>query len=80
MRSIKYVWGLSFITVALLSCNKWDEHVAVKEEALNENLMEQIGRHANLSKFKDYLVKTGLDKDLSASKNFTVWADRKSVV
>jgi uncharacterized surface protein with fasciclin (FAS1) repeats len=63
-----------FVLVSILSCNKWDNHIAVNEKALNENLLEEISKHTELSKFSEYLVKTGLDKVISSSLNYTVWA------
>lgn len=73
MQHKKYtLLALLFITV--LACKKWDDHTAVPEQALNEDLMTQIGGRAELSLFKAYLIKTGLDKELASSKNYTVWA------
>jgi uncharacterized surface protein with fasciclin (FAS1) repeats len=76
MRARKSYWFLlSFVTVmALWSCKKWDEHITANDQNLNENLMEHINSVANLSKFSEYLVKTGLDKEISSSKTYTVWA------
>lgn len=73
MQHKKYtLLALLFFTV--LACKKWDDHTAVPEQALNQDLMEQIGSRAELSLFKEYLIKTGLDKELVSSKNYTVWA------
>lgn len=60
--------------ICLVSCNKWDDHVAINEQALNKSLIEYISEQPELGKFREYLVKTGLDKELQASKNYTVWA------
>ncbi|MEI6950017.1 fasciclin domain-containing protein [Paraflavisolibacter sp. H34] len=76
MRSIKnnfLLWGLCGL-VGLASCKKWDDHVAAGEQALNENLMEHIRTVPDLSTFGQYLVKTGLDQEISSSKTYTVWA------
>ena len=62
------------MSAGLFSCKKWDDHTAITEQALNENLLEQINKQTELSKFSEYLVKTGLDKEISSSKNYTVWA------
>jgi hypothetical protein len=43
---------------------------------LNMTLLEVIGQRTDLSKFYEYLRKTGLDKELSSSKTYTVWAPR----
>jgi uncharacterized surface protein with fasciclin (FAS1) repeats len=76
MRSVKSFWFLLglFTVVTIASCKKWDDHIAITEQNLNENLMQHISNVSNLSKFKEYLVKTGLDKEISSSKNYTVWA------
>ena len=63
-----------FILTCVLSCKKWDDHIAVNDAALDETLASYIGKQSNLSVFNSYLVKTGLDKTLGASKNYTVWA------
>ncbi|OQP52860.1 hypothetical protein A4H97_24510 [Niastella yeongjuensis] len=70
----KYLLLAGCLAVTGLSCKKWDDHVAVNEQALNQNLQEYINTQPNLSKFSEYLVKTGLDKVISSSKNYTVWA------
>ena len=70
----KYLLLAGCLAVAGLSCRKWDDHVAVNEQALNQNLFEYINTQPDLSQFSEYLVKTGLDKVISSSKNYTVWA------
>jgi uncharacterized surface protein with fasciclin (FAS1) repeats len=70
----KYLLLAGCLAVTGLSCRKWDDHVAVNEQALNQNLQEYINTQPNLSKFSEYLVKTGLDKVIGSSKNYTVWA------
>jgi len=76
MRSTtKYILLVALIAVTgTWSCKKWDEHNAVSQQALNETLLDQINKNASLSKFSEYLTKTGLDKVLSSSKNYTVFA------
>lgn len=57
------------------SCEKkWDDHNEIKDKILAENLMEQINKDPNLSKFSEYLVKTGYDKVVASTRTFTVWA------
>src|SRR4051812_572439 len=63
-----------FILFGSWSCKKWDDHIAIEGQNLNENLMEHINKQPDLSKLAEYLVKTGLDKEISSSKNYTVWA------
>jgi len=76
MRSTtKYILLVALIAVTgTWSCKKWDEHNAVKQQSLDETLLDQINKNASLSKFSEYLAKTGLDKVLSSSKNYTVFA------
>lgn len=76
MRSTtKYILLVALIVVTgIWSCQKWDAHNGVNTPALNETLLEQINKNASLSKFSEYLAKTGLDKELSSSKNYTVFA------
>lgn len=70
----KYLLFAVCIAVTGLCCKKWEDHVAVNEQPLNQNLLEYINTQPDLSKFSEYLVKTGLDKVISSSKNYTVWA------
>ncbi len=72
--SKSYLVFLVFIAVTLWSCKKWDDHISVQNQNLNVNLMDYISNQQNLKKFTEYLIKTGLDKTISASKNFTVFA------
>jgi uncharacterized surface protein with fasciclin (FAS1) repeats len=65
---------VSVFTVSFLSCKKWDDRTGLNNPSLNETLLEQINKRANLAKFSEYLVKTGLDKEIASSKNYTVWA------
>ena len=68
------VWLLLVLVASWPACKKWDNHVAANEEVLNESLMQQINSRAELSTFSSYLVKTGLDKLMESSRNYTVWA------
>lgn len=53
---------------------KWDDHNEITDQAVANNLFENISKNAELSKFRDYLVTTGYDKVIATSKTFTVWA------
>lgn len=70
----KYLLLAGCMAVTGLCCKKWDDHVAVNDQPLNQTLQEYINTQPNLSKFNEYLVKTGLDKEIGSSKNYTVWA------
>lgn len=63
------VWGLGMV-----ACKNWDDRLVSPTESLGKNLFEQISTQGNLSTFKDLLIKTGYDKVLSSSTNYTVFA------
>ena len=59
----------------LAGCKKLtEEHNAVGDPALKKSLMQLIDENPNLSTFAGFLRQTGLDKELSSSKSFTVFA------
>ncbi len=62
--------GFSMVT----GCNKWDDHNAVTDTAVTQNLFEQISANTALSKFSELLTKSGYDKVIGSSKTFTVFA------
>lgn len=70
----------SIIIVAVIfiagisGCNKWKDHTAVLQQDLSQNLLQAIASNADLSKFREYVGKAGLDSVLSSTKTFTVWA------
>jgi hypothetical protein len=63
-----------FFALFIGGCKKWDDHTKLTNQDLSKNLSDEISQRSNLSKFFEYLKKTGLDKELSSSKNYTVWA------
>src|SRR5439155_7652093 len=68
-----FLWA-SLMTLALAGCKKWDEHNQVDNQDLTKTLSDEISQRSNLSKFYGYLKTTGLDKEISSSKTYTVWA------
>ncbi len=61
--------------IAFSSCkDQWEEHTGITDPALAENLLQEINKNPDLSKFSEYLVKTGYDKVIASSKTFTIWA------
>lgn len=69
----------AFIVVLVAGCKKMtEEHNAVTDPALNQNLMELIDENSSLSTFAGLLRQTGYDKDLVSSKNYTVFAPSNS--
>jgi hypothetical protein len=73
LKKYNYLFIL-FTTFLLGSCEPWDDRIAATNSALTRNAFEEISMRSNLSKFTELLVKTGYDKVISASQNFTVWA------
>lgn len=57
---------------------KTDDYNAINDPALGKTLMELIQENKDLSSFAGYLQATGYDKELNASKAFTVYAPANS--
>jgi hypothetical protein len=72
----RYILCSLVLAVAFFSAceNKFDDHNGADNPLLSSTLLEQISANPDLSKFNEYLVKTGYDKVLASSKSFTVWA------
>lgn len=63
------------------SCSKVkDESSAINDPALQMNLMDMVSANAQLSTFKEFLVKTGYDKIIASSRNYTVFAPVNSAL
>lgn len=62
--------------ILVAGCRKdsWDKRNRITDPNLTENLMQTISQDSDLSQFATYLIKTGYDKVIGSSKNFTVWA------
>ena len=75
-----YLLLLLSIAMGFTSCKKWDSHTAVSNADLDQNLLQAISSNADLSTFRAYISKTGLDSMLQASKTFTVWAPTNSAL
>ena len=54
--------------------DKWVEHIQIQDPVLAENLLGQISKNPDLTKFAEYLNKTGYDQVVASSKTFTIWA------
>lgn len=57
-----------------MSCKTWDDRLVTSNDDLSKTLYTEISAESNLTKFKELLDKSGYDKVLSSSKNYTVWA------
>lgn len=68
--------SIFFLAAALFaSCkDQWEDHNALKHAVLGVTLDQLVNSTPSLSKFNDYLKRTGYDKLLASSKVFTVWA------
>ncbi|MGV3706273.1 MAG: fasciclin domain-containing protein [Arcticibacter sp.] len=63
------------------ACTKqWDEHTAIIDPEASETLLEKINGDPELSKFSEFLEKTGYDKLIASSKSFTVWAPTNDAI
>lgn len=80
-KHINTLLSATLLSIAIYGCNdKWDEHVAVTDEIVNDNLFEQLSENNELTEFNKLLVKTGYDKVIAASKTYTVFAPNNDVV
>lgn len=62
-----------FFIISFMGCKKnWDSSNINQD--LTKDLVDAIAANTSLSKFLDYVKKTGVDVILSSSKTFTVWA------
>jgi hypothetical protein len=70
-----FIFLTLFMGLFIAGCNdKWEDHYKIQDPVLGENLLVQIKKNPDLSKFAEYLTKTGYDKVVASSKMFTVWA------
>ena len=74
-----FLWVFVF-AACIAGCKKWDDHNQVDNQDLTKTLLVQISQRSDLSKFYEYLQKTGLDKELASSKTYTVWAPVNSAL
>ncbi len=65
---------IGLLGVCIAACRNWDDRITVADAALTRTLFSEISTQPDLSKFSELLVKSGYDKLLAASKNYTVWA------
>lgn len=80
-KSNKYITLLMLVVVVFASCKKqWDQHDQITDPSLTVNLLQQINSNADLSTFSQYLAKSGYDKVLASSKQFTVWAPNNAAM
>jgi len=64
-----------FVGNLLLSgCKKWEDHNAITDPNVSKDLFHRIQDNPDLSKFAELLTKSGYDKTIASSQNFTVFA------
>jgi uncharacterized surface protein with fasciclin (FAS1) repeats len=51
----------------------WEDHISLNKDVSDKSIVEFIENNPNLSEFLAYLKKSGLDKELSSSKLYTIW-------
>ncbi len=61
-------------SVIISSCKKWNEHIAINNPDVTEDLYTAIKNEPTLSRFADLITQAGLDTLLTSSKTYTVWA------
>lgn len=69
-----------FAAVAIAGCNKWKDHTEITRQDLTQNLLQAVSSNPQLSKFREYVSKAGLDSVLQATKTFTVWAPTNTAI
>lgn len=68
------LFGAALFLIGIQACKKWDDHIALRDNALQETLVEHMAAEPSLSVFNEYLHKTGLDRELAGERSYTVWA------
>jgi hypothetical protein len=65
---------IALLGIGMAACRQWDERITVSDNALSRTLLAEISAQPDLSKFSELLVKSGYDKLIGSSQNYTVWA------
>ena len=72
---MREIVGAVIAIILFAGCKKMtDEHNEVTDPSLTKTLMEIIDENTSLTTFAGYLRQTGLDKELSSSRAYTVFA------
>jgi uncharacterized surface protein with fasciclin (FAS1) repeats len=70
----EYILIAVVFTIMASGCKKWEDHTAINNQDLTQDLYTAIKNDASLSRFAELVTQAGLDTLLKSSKNFTVWA------
>ena len=65
---------LFFANLLLSGCKKWEDHTAITDPNVSKDLFQRIQENPDLSKFAELLTKSGYDKIIASSQNYTVFA------
>ncbi|MBW4888975.1 fasciclin domain-containing protein [Mucilaginibacter sp. HMF5004] len=69
------------LVIFITGCkDQWDQRDLISDTALQNNLSVQIAQNSDLSIFYQYVIKTGYDKILAASKTYTVFAPNNTAM
>jgi Fasciclin domain len=74
MRFKKFLLLAVILTIILSGCKKWDDHIAVNNQDLTQDLYTVVKNDPALSRFAELVTQAGLDSLLKSPKTFTVWA------
>jgi Fasciclin domain len=72
--------ALLLFAFATAGCNKWKDHTEITQQDLTNNLLQAVSANPDLSKFREYIGKAGLDSVFQATKTFTVWAPTNAAI
>ena len=70
----KHLLNALALLVIISGCKKWEDHTALSKQDLSLNVLQAVASNSSLTKFKDYITRSGLDTLLESSKTFTIWA------
>ncbi|MFC5283103.1 fasciclin domain-containing protein [Pedobacter alpinus] len=80
-KHIRTIFSVAFLSIAIYGCtDKFEDHVAITDPIINDNLFVQLSKNSNVSEFNKLLVQTGFDKIIAASKTYTVFAPVNSAI
>jgi hypothetical protein len=70
----EYFLIAAIFTIIICGCKKWEDHTAIDNPDLTEDLYTAIQNEPILSRFAELVTHAGLDSLLKSSKTYTVWA------
>ena len=70
----EYLLIAVIFTIIASGCKKWNDHTAINNQDLTQDLYTAVKNSPTLSRFADFVNKAGLDSLLKTSKTYTIWA------